>query len=42
MKADPVRVINVCSGSVLSGLDVHPQGGLAATSHDGNVYFCKL
>lgn len=41
MKSEAIKVIPV-SGSALSGLDVHPHGGLVMGSHDGNLYYFKF
>lgn len=41
MKSDPIKVVNV-TNTPLSGLDVHPEGGVVAGSHDGSIFYWKL
>lgn len=41
MKSEPVATVQVSSG-VISGLDVHEEGGLVAGCHDGSIFYWKL
>lgn len=41
LKSEPAKIVNVGS-SALSGLDVHPLGGVIASLHDGNIFHTKI